>query len=61
MMMNAVKESSPEVGSSNNITLGSVTSSTPIEVRFLSPPEIPFSRLPPIFYYNRNRILTKVF
>lgn len=38
---NAVKLSNPEVGSSNIKTFGFVTSSNPIEVLFLSPPEIP--------------------
>ena len=45
----AVNESSPVVGSSKNIRFGSVTSSIPIEVRFLSPPETPLNRVPPIF------------
>ncbi len=36
----AVNESSPEVGSSNNMTLGSVINSTPIAVLFRSPPEM---------------------
>ena len=36
----ALKLSRPEVGSSSMINEGSVTSSTPIAVRFLSPPEI---------------------
>ena len=39
---NALKLSIPDVGSSNKIKLGSVISSTPIAVRFLSPPEIVF-------------------
>ena len=43
----AVMESRPEVGSSKNSTLGFVIISYPIEVRFLSPPEIPFIRVPP--------------
>jgi len=34
-------ESNPVVGSSRNKTFGSVNSSTPIEVRFRSPPDIP--------------------
>jgi hypothetical protein len=38
----AVKLSRPEVGSSSRISYGSVTNSTPIDVRFLSPPEIVF-------------------
>ena len=37
----AVKASSPVVGSSKNRTLGSMTSSMPISVLFLSPPLIP--------------------
>jgi hypothetical protein len=42
-----MNESSPEVGSSSKIALGSVISSTPIAQRFLSPPEIVFfSTLP---------------
>ena len=50
--MNAVKESNPEVGSSNNITVGSVTNSTPIEVLFLSPPDSPFNNRPPTYILN---------
>jgi len=38
--VSALKLSSPEVGSSKRIKLGSVISSTPIAVLFLSPPEI---------------------
>lgn len=37
----AVAESKPVVGSSKKSTLGSVNNSTPIEVRFRSPPETP--------------------
>lgn len=37
-----VKLSRPDVGSSSRSTLGSVIISTPIAVRFLSPPEIVF-------------------
>lgn len=44
----AIKESRPEVGSSSKIILGSVINSTPIAVRFLSPPEIVFFRTLPI-------------
>lgn len=44
----AVEESNPVVGSSKNSKLGFESSSTPIEVRFLSPPEIPFIKLFPI-------------
>ncbi len=36
------------VGSSRNNKLGLVNNSTPIEVRFLSPPEIPLKSPPPI-------------
>ena len=35
------------VGSSRNTRAGRDTSSTPTEVRFLSPPEIPFNKAPP--------------
>ena len=41
-MVSAMKESRPEVGSSSKIIDGSVISSTPIAVRFLSPPEMVF-------------------
>lgn len=44
----AVKESRPVVGSSRKIKLGSVINSTPIDVRFLSPPETPLNKGPPI-------------
>ena len=47
----AVKESKPVVGSSKKIKLGSVISSTPIEVLFLSPPDTPLIRGPPIFVF----------
>lgn len=40
--MNAVNESKPEVGSSSIIQNGSLINSTPIDVLFLSPPDIPF-------------------
>lgn len=40
--MCALKLSSPDVGSSSNMIGGSVISSTPIEVRFRSPPEMTF-------------------
>ena len=46
-MMKAVNESNPEVGSSSRITFGLVTNSKPMDVLFLSPPEIPFYKLPP--------------
>lgn len=41
MIATAVSESRPEVGSSQKITLGSVTSSHAIAVRLRSPPETP--------------------
>ena len=44
----AVNESSPVVGSSKKMRLGSVMSSTPIEHLFLSPPETPLTKDPPI-------------
>ena len=47
----AVKESSPVVGSSRKIKLGSVINSTPIEVRLRSPPETPLTRGPPILVF----------
>lgn len=50
IITNAVKESSPEVGSSNIKQSGSLTNSTPIDALFLSPPEIPFNNSFPIFY-----------
>lgn len=49
MMMKAVKESKPDVGSSNKTTYGFVTNSKPIEVLFFYPPEIPLMDTPPIF------------
>jgi len=47
----AVKESNPVVGSSKKISIGSVINSTPMEVLFLSPPDTPLIRAPPIFVY----------
>jgi hypothetical protein len=47
----AVNESSPVVGSSKKIRLGSVISSTPIEVLFLSPPDTPLTKGPPILVF----------
>ena len=44
-----MNESNPEVGSSNKIQQGSDTSSIPIEVLFLSPPDSPLKMKPPIF------------
>jgi hypothetical protein len=46
-----VNESRPVVGSSKNIKFGSVISSTPMEHLFLSPPETPLTRGPPIFVF----------
>jgi hypothetical protein len=48
MTCRAVVESSPVVGSSKKIIPGFVISSTPIDVRFLYPPEIPFMKAFPI-------------
>lgn len=42
-----MKESSPEVGSSKKIILGSVINSTPIAVLFRSPPDIVFFKTLP--------------
>jgi len=42
MITKAVKLSSPDVGSSKKSRVGSLISSNAMEVRFLSPPEIPF-------------------
>lgn len=58
----AVNESRPVVGSSKNIRLGSVMSSTPMDVLFLSPPETPLMRYPPMnvlehFYSFRSFII----
>ena len=39
--LHAVNESSPLVGSSRKSTAGRITSSTPIEQRFFSPPDTP--------------------
>ena len=47
----AVKESRPVVGSSKKIKLGSVISSTAIEVLFLSPPDTPLNFSPPILVF----------
>lgn len=47
----AVKESRPVVGSSKKIKVGSVISSTPMDVLFLSPPETPLTRGPPILVF----------
>ena len=48
MTVVAVKLSRPVVGSSRKMRFGLVISSTPIEVRLRSPPEIPLTRAPPI-------------
>jgi hypothetical protein len=47
----AVNESRPVVGSSRKTRFGSVISSTPIDVLFLSPPETPLTKGPPIFVF----------
>jgi hypothetical protein len=44
----ALKLSSPDVGSSKRMREGFVINSTPIEVRFLSPPEMVFCITEPI-------------
>lgn len=49
--ISAVKVSRPEVGSSQNITSGSVINSTPIDTLFHSPPEHPLMKLFPIFVF----------
>jgi len=51
IIFNEVVESKPLVGSSQRSKLGSVISSYPILVLFLSPPEIPLTRTPPILVY----------
>mmetsp|Transcript_2718 Transcript_2718/g.8935 ORF Transcript_2718/g.8935 Transcript_2718/m.8935 type:complete len:106 (+) Transcript_2718:166-483(+) len=43
----AEKESRPDVGSSRKQTSGPVTSSTPMAVRFFSPPERPLTKALP--------------
>lgn len=48
MIRKAVEESRPLVGSSQRRTCGSVISSYPIDVRFLSPPEMPLCDMPVI-------------
>jgi hypothetical protein len=48
MIYKALKLSSPEVGSSSKTRLGSVMSSTPIAVLFLSPPESVFLNIDPM-------------
>ena len=44
----------PVVGSSKKINEGLVNNSTPIEVLFLSPPEIPRIKLFPIFVLQHS-------
>jgi|LauGreDrversion4_2_1035121.scaffolds.fasta_scaffold392998_1 hypothetical protein len=59
----AIKESRPEVGSSSINTDGSVISSTPIEVRLRSPPEMVFFKPPPIrvsAHFSRPSSLIRV-
>jgi hypothetical protein len=51
MIRSDVVESRPEVGSSRSRILGSVISSYPIDVRFLSPPEIPLIETPPTLVF----------
>ena len=46
MQIKAVNESNPDVGSSKMRTGGSAISSHPIDVRFLSPPEMPLILIP---------------
>ena len=48
MTCKAVEESKPVVGSSKNTRLGLVSNSTPIDARFLSPPDTPLVILFPI-------------
>lgn len=47
-ILTAVKLSRPEVGSSSIRSYGSVINSTPMDVRFLSPPEMVFWSSAPI-------------
>jgi hypothetical protein len=49
MTCKAVVESSPVVGSSRKMIPGLVTNSTPIDVLFRYPPEIPLMKVFPIF------------
>lgn len=49
MTCKAVVESNPVVGSSKKMIPGFVTNSTPIDVLFLYPPEIPLMKVFPIF------------
>ena len=51
MILKAVELSSPLVGSSQSNRLGSVISSYPILVLFLSPPDIPLNKVPPTFVF----------
>lgn len=62
MTVSAVNESNPVVGSSRKMREGSVINSTPMEHRFLSPPETPLTNGPPIlvsaalFSFSSSRI-----
>lgn len=60
----AIYESKPVVGSSKNINIGSVINSTPIAVLFLSPPDTPLIRAPPIFvlehFYSLSSVIISV-
>jgi hypothetical protein len=56
--MYEVRESRPDVGSSKNKTCGSEINSNAIEVRFLYPPEIPFTIGPPTSDLNTFKVLT---
>lgn len=47
-ILRAVVESNPEVGSSRNRREGLIIISLPMQTRFLSPPEIPLTKEPPI-------------
>lgn len=47
----AVNESKPVVGSSKKTRFGSVISSTPMDVLFLSPPDTPLTKGPPILVF----------
>lgn len=50
-ILKAVELSRPLVGSSKSIKLGFVINSYPMQVLFLSPPEILFRLNPPIFWF----------
>ena len=53
MTADAVDASRPVVGSSRKRTSGDVINSIPIEVRFLSPPEMPRISSSPTYEYPR--------